>query len=364
MKKNLFLILTLLIAITTNAQITITDADFGNTFFRAIQANDNTMDTAYIHVGNPGANQTWSFDSLHNDYIDTLQFMTVASTPFASSFASIANIAYTKTNSPGTYNFGNASSSGVNAIGLGLEPGTFPISLTTPAEAVILSTPETYMNFPSTYNSHFSVSTHGVVNDDTTFTYSIFHIDTVQIRTYITDSSLIDAWGTLTTPFGSAQALRQKFMEYTVDSIYVHDTTLGWQYSMQNIIDSTLTYRWFANGQGYPVVEILMNSTWLGDSTADWITSSNTGVPQLSNNISRIVLYPNPASTEVNILNSFNEVSYLYIYDMMGRLINEMPLRDKITTISTSEYSNGLYSYRVLDANNVPLSSGKFNIIK
>jgi hypothetical protein len=122
MKRILFSIVALLAVLTTQAQITITQADFGNVYFHATQANDTLVDTANIHVGSPSAlTQTWNFDSLRNDYTDALQFMTVASTPspFPASFGA-ANTAYTKSNSPGTYNFGNSSASGVNAIGLGL----------------------------------------------------------------------------------------------------------------------------------------------------------------------------------------------------------------------------------------------------
>jgi len=230
MRKILFIIVALLSVITTNAQITITQSDFGNVYFHALQANDTLIDTANVHIGNPGTNLTWNFDSLHNDFTDTLQFMTVASTPapFPASF-SAANVAYTKSNAHGTFNFGNVSSTGLNAVGIGLLSGTFPISLTTPNEAVILSTPQTYLNFPTTYNSHFTSSAHANIVDDTTFTFNPFTVDTVQIRHYATDSSLIDAWGTMTTPHGTFPALRQKFMEHTIDSIYVHTTTIGWQ---------------------------------------------------------------------------------------------------------------------------------------
>ena len=367
MKKILFIIVALLAVITTKAQITITQADFGNINYHAIQANDTLVDTAYIHIGNPSAlTQTWVFDSLRNDYTDVLQFMTVASTPapFPASFGA-ANIAYTRSNSIGTYNFGNSSSSGVTAIGLGLMQGTFPISTTTPNEAIVLNTPQTYINFPSTYGAHFMSSANAIIIDDTTFVYSIVTVDTLRIHHTIIDSSMIDAWGIMNTPVANnVPVLRQKFIEWTIDTIDAHTTTLGWQNAALVALDSSLTYRWFANGQGFPIVEITMNKAWTQDSTADYIVSTNTGVPQLSNNNSKISLYPNPASTELNIMNNGNETSYLFVYDVMGRLIDNIQLKDKITTISTSDYANGLYTYRVLNADNIPIATGKFNIIK
>lgn len=184
MKRILFSIVALLAVLTIKAQITITQADFGNVYFHATQANDTLVDTTYIHVGSPSAlTQTWNFDSLRNDYTDVLQFMTVASTPapFPASFGS-ANTAYTKSNSLGTYNFGNSSSTGVSAIGLGLLQGTFPISGTTPNEAIVLNTPQTYINFPSTYGAHFLSTAHAVIIDDTTFVFNPFTVDTLRDR--------------------------------------------------------------------------------------------------------------------------------------------------------------------------------------
>src|SRR5665213_1931974 len=255
MKKTLLIIVALLSVIATKAQITLNQSDFGNIYFNAIQANDTLIDTASIHIGGTG-NQTWVFTGLHNHYPDSLRFMTVASTPYSSNFGA-ANIAFTKSNSPGVYSFLNASSVGVNIIGQGYNQGNF--SLTTPNEAVILNPSQLYMPFPSTFNSGFSGSSMTTIVIDTTFTFNPFTVDTIHVLHYITDSSLIDAWGNLTTAFGTFQTLRQKYMEHTIDSIYVHTTTIGWQYSTINIVDSSLIYRWFANNQGYPIVEITMN---------------------------------------------------------------------------------------------------------
>lgn len=361
MKKNLFIIVAVLLVITTKAQITLTLADFGNTSFHAIQANDTLIDTAAIHIGGTG-NQTWNFAGLHNHNTDTLQFMTVASTPYSSSFNATANIAFTQSNNPLVYAFLNASNSGVNIIGEGLNNGY--TTLQTPNEAVPLNPPQVYMPFPSTYNSGFSGSSNAVIMIDTTFVFSMVTVDSVRIRHFVSDTSLIDAWGSVTTPLGTFPSLRQKYIEHTVDSIDFYVPLLSsWNNAIQQV-DSNLTYRWFANGQGFPLVEITMNKAWTQDSSADWIMSSNTAVPELVSKGSSIVLYPNPASTQINIMNTGNETSYLFVYDVMGRLINTIQLRDKITSLSTTDYAAGLYTYRVLNTDNFPVATGKFNIIK
>src|SRR5258708_20095654 len=166
MKKILFIIVAMLAIITTNAQITLSLADFGNTSFHAIQANDTLVDTDAIHIGGTG-NLTWNFTGLHNHNIDTLQFMSVASTPYSSSFSSTANIAFTQSNNPLVYAFLNASNSGINIIGEGLNNGY--TTLQTPNEAVPLNPPQVYIPFPITYNSVFIVIANSLIILYTTF---------------------------------------------------------------------------------------------------------------------------------------------------------------------------------------------------
>ncbi len=362
MKKIITTILAALFVFAMNAQITLTQADFGNKFFHCVQAHDTLVDSANVHIGSPSANsQTWNFTALHNNSTDTITFMDAATTSYASSFSN-ANIAFTQSNSPGTYNFLNSTTSGVNAIGQGIDHGN--ITLTTPNEAVILNTPQTYMPFPSTLNSTFSGNCHTTIVIDTSFTYLAFNIDTVHDLHFITYSSVIDAWGTVTTPLGTFPCVRQKYTEKTIDSIYVHAALLGWIYGTITIVDSTLSYRWYANNQGYPIVEINMNKTQTWDSSANWILNSSAGLPGIDFAGTSVSIYPNPASTEINVVKGFDKTITVVIYDLLGNKITEQILTDNFSKISTATYPSGLYTYRIFDGNKTAISNGKLSIIK
>ncbi len=348
--------------VSSNAQITINQADFANVWFHAIQANDTLVDTAHIHIGNPGTNMVWAFDSLHNNLTDSLQFMDISATPYASNFAT-ANMAFKQASSPGTFNFVNSSPSAAMILGQGLNQGN--ISTTTPNEAVPVNPPMTFMNFPSTYNATFNGASHGTIILDSTFTYSFYTIDTTRIEHHITYTSLIDAWGSVTSPSGTYPALRQKYTEYTLDSIFVHNVNPSlWIFSTITIKDSSLRYRWFANSQSFPIVEVTMDTTWSIPHTAVWLKSSNTGTNDLTISNTAFQIFPNPAKDELNIINADKNASIITVYDAMGRLMDTQRLTGMTTKINTSSYANGLYSYRILGNDNTSLKTGKFAIVK
>jgi hypothetical protein len=360
MKKILTIIALVACTLFAKAQITITSADFGTIGFIGVQNNDLTVDTAYIHVGIPSAlAQVWNFDSLHITYQDTIKFLDTTGTPFVLAFPN-ANMAVTQTNSPGFYDYFRTWTDSVKLDGVGIPTHVF--TQTTPAEAVRYNPPQMYLKFPSTYNSNFTGGTRYTYTIDTTFVYMTFTVDTIQERYYVRDTSQFDAWGTMITPLGSFSAIRQRYAEHRLDSTWAYIETIGWQF-VNTSLDSSLYYRWFANAENIAIVEVTMDSTWLEPNNVVWLNAMTTSVQNISNNQNGIIVYPNPASNIINISKSNDNPEYVLIYDLMGRLVNETLLIDRTTKLSTSNYSNGLYSYRILDINKInTISTGKFII--
>ena len=70
-----------------------------------------------------------------------------------------------------------------------------------------------------------------------------------------------------------------------------------------------------------------------------------SGKREISNNL--IAIYPNPATTEVNI--EGNNLSHLSLYDITGRCITEAIIPSDIHTIDTSNLSKGTYIIKVID---------------
>ena len=70
-----------------------------------------------------------------------------------------------------------------------------------------------------------------------------------------------------------------------------------------------------------------------------------SGKREISNNL--IAIYPNPATTEVNI--EGNNLSHLSLYDITGRCITEAIINSDIHTIDTSTLASGTYIIKVID---------------
>ncbi len=73
---------------------------------------------------------------------------------------------------------------------------------------------------------------------------------------------------------------------------------------------------------------------------------------------SKQLIYPNPASTLINIRGA--EGTYVDIYDFTGKLVSQ----SKESTINTSDWKNGLYIFRVFDSNGKAISIEKVLVVK
>ncbi len=370
MKKIITIIVALVCVITAQSQIVIQPADMGGIGYSAIQVNDTLVDTVAIHTLAAGANLNWNFAGLHNSFMDTVNIVSPGSTPYASNF-STSNLAFTQSNQPGIYNYLYSDASSVVVNGQELPAGF--ITTTTPAEAVVLNPPQGYLAFPGNYMSYISGMTHYKVTVDTSFHYTYLSlnvpVDTMQFRYTTQYTSTFDAWGNVTTPLGTFPCLRQAIVQHNTDSLFAFvDTTIftqfiGWT-NITVLTDSTLTYRWFTNWEGFPLVELNMDTTWTKPTNGWYLKASNSSTHDLSNMNAIIHLYPNPATDEINIINTTNEEVTIEIYNSIGSKIGTQLLTDKSSRIKTNTYTAGLYMYRVFDAKMMAVAAGKFNIVR
>jgi hypothetical protein len=64
---------------------------------------------------------------------------------------------------------------------------------------------------------------------------------------------------------------------------------------------------------------------------------------------SGISIYPNPANTQINIsLDNAIQSGSVEIYNMIGELIYQSSLNDRTMSISTAQWTDGLYAVRIL----------------
>jgi PKD repeat protein len=88
------------------------------------------------------------------------------------------------------------------------------------------------------------------------------------------------------------------------------------------------------------------------------------GVPEELAPAVAVNVYPNPAAGFVNFEITGGDRAMLYVFDFAGRMVKETTINHVLTEINTADFSNGMYFYQLIGANNVNIGSGKFVISK
>lgn len=341
MRKYLLIISAMVLSVTSKAQITITAADVpapGNSF---IQATDSFPT---IILGSGGANKTWNYASLATDALDTLDFVTPASTPYASQFPSSNVAAYM--HGPSGANFlyviNNTSFTLDGFAGDGIVANLNPNELV--------------FNYPATYGTTTSNTSQFDVKLPFT---ALPGYDSLRVKSTTVKSGVVDAWGSLIIPSGTYNTIRLKETRNVTDSMWVHGTgpfpPAGW-YFAQETRDTVYRFQWYANNFGAAILEA-------DSSRADGIQEATflalfgpTAVPAVASK--GLIMYPNPASTLVNFVYEGNN-DVLRIYDGSGRLVESLNLTNGVNPVNVENFRAGLYFYSIGNA-----KAGKFNVVK
>jgi hypothetical protein len=356
MKKTLLLSLFGMSIIGTNAQIILTSADIATPTKVILQAND-TMPT--VSIGSAGPGQTWNMAALNTHTIDTLTFRPYSAAPNPK-FSS-ANIAVQFGTGP-TYAYLNNNAT--NAMILG--SSTIMDFGAGPSQIDQIQTPgELLANWPSTYLSSFTNNYR--INSTYYFGVDVglgVPFDSIRTHSSVKKTQVFDAWGTITTPLGSYSALRAMSTEVRYDTTDVFVAMLGgWQNNIQTTSDSSASYAWWANGIGFPLVEISKDSTSVTGAT--WLMSLpiTIGVNEYTST-TEVNVYPNPAQDAVNFAVDSKIAKAVQIYDIAGKMIGSFGISTDVATISTAQFANGSYTYSIIGNDNAVLKRGKFSVAK
>ena len=243
MKKIQTLSLAVFIAISAQAQITVTQAEMPHSGDQLSRVKAVT--NPFINYGATGPSYTWNFGNLAADGNDVTNYQTVASTNFvyAIVYADLffndnrANHAKPGTDLPfsnllpldNPYTFRYRSNSTYRTVGFGAEVSGIPLPIIFDEHDEIYQLP---LSFGNTSSSHSS-----------------YHIDIPNVGYYGFEqdrTNIVDGWGVITTPGGVFDVLRVK-------------TTLAMSDSIGGFaIDRPVVreYKWLAQGLRVPVLQV------------------------------------------------------------------------------------------------------------
>lgn len=358
MKKSLLIISAFIVStLGAKAQITITSADIASPLKLIQQAHD-TMPT--ISIGSAGISQVWNMAALNTHTMDSLDFIYANWAPKFSQFPTSTAAVHFTGNDAYAYVVNTSSSFTILGQSIVMDFGGGP------SDIVIKITPAQILcNFPATYLTTFNnnFTTNG------TFFFGSSGIDSIRQKSVVTGTSTVDAWGNLTTPLGTYASLRFYEIKQQVDTTWFYIPALGgWQtsgaFAPQASADSSKNYSWWANGVGFPLVDVSVDYVTGAVNSVDWLKATPTAGINEYTNAENVNVYPNPAQNHISFEVETSKIATIQIIDIAGHIIDSYSVSGGIATINTSNFANGSYTYALIGKDNAILNRGKFTIAK
>ncbi len=255
-----------------------------------------------------GPNQTWDYGEL-NDYETDVIALGMAE--WFSGASNFPNATLGTQDAEGTQIFFRKNTEAFDLMGVYGD-----LFETGEPSALEFSPYQRQLTFPSTYGTTFAnVSTINILIDDFEGTDSV--VVTVTTHRF----SEMDAWGSLTTPFGTFNTIRQHIKDSTIQTV----TAYLFGFPIFNESETTIThnYSFYSDAQNAryillqynydPETDLLENVQW--QMAAPILNTEN-----LSSDL-QVNIYPNPTSDNLNIIFDQPFFGEVIISDALGKVV-------------------------------------------
>lgn len=341
-----FLFLLFYSVLPLSAQITITQSDMPEptqVYQLAVDASGSLSPQAASSVS-----QTWNYTTIGNTQTNSYNFVDPVWTTYYPYFHS-ATIADSLFFAPGfTYYSLTPSSFAETGFITSLYGYTAGVNLHPFFEQISL---------PATYGTSDSGRSRG----DSATAINVLTYDSGRAIVNITYSDSIDAYGVMTTPYGTQNVIRQKHYDLTYDSILVHTKVTKIWSTYRIVATRNYQYRWYANGIPYYFALMQMNSSNTKDSIVQWYNGMSTGINKITHS-ALTNLYPNPCRTQINFTCNSPDAKYISVYDLTGRRLSTKELLNGTLCLNTLGYSAAIYFYSITDSSGNTIDRGKFSV--
>ncbi|MGZ3901021.1 MAG: T9SS type A sorting domain-containing protein [Bacteroidia bacterium] len=302
-----------------------------------------------------GVNFTWNFSTLIPSGQGIRDFKAAFQTPYAFFFIGFneygEKIADTVGQNPfyftNYYNFYKKQSApnAYIADGVGITYNSFPVPN-------YYSDKDELYNFPMTYPKY----------DSTTFRFSTATTTQVPVRYSKTGYrvTIVDGWGTITTPYGTANCLRLVTTQYSKDTVKANGFPgIGFPNFQRS-------YQWMTTTSKIPFLEIngTYNNGNFTPNQARYRDSVRTIVGIKENDeLASAMIFPNPVNDKLFFTTQNHKVLAYEVYDINGRLINAgtgILMSGDVGYMSVEALKPGIYILKVT----LGVSSRRLKFIK
>ncbi len=312
------------------AQIQIVRSDLGQVGDKVYYATIDTFATQ-VNVGASGANKVWDFNSLTPLLYDSAIFTDPSFVPDAPTSANLAIVWGNEEDNE----YWLLTDSGLQAIVLN------PVT----SDEIVTSR----MPFPINYGMAGSDTVNFSITGTPDELDIPFPVDSVRITAYIRNEMEFDAWGSLTIPSGTFDALRMKNVGYT--DVLIEVQVFGNWSELGSEVDTTYAYTWFGKDKKYQLAYADADKNGIMSFFEYQVNAiyPNSVKELLDDN--SVKLYPNPANENISV--SIEGVSaFTYnIVDITGRTVLRGTTSGNATEINISTLKNGLYTLNLYTEN-------------
>jgi len=308
-----FLLTTAIIASTASSQITITSSDVPHTIGDWMVSTGDSV--PQVTIGLAGGPQHWEFQLVNPCAVETTRIRPIDESPVLDSFPT-ANLLYvteTAFDPVGGTHYTHYDLSPSSLLGLGW------VAQIPPLTTVVVYYPASMeLRFPVGYDSTWT--------SDFSYTVIIDSLLSSYIITAVDRESMIDAWGTVTTPMGTFDALRSKTTSTTITDTYFMGMLL-WSDTSHTIGFSWMVHDYGAIvnvlGDSVPQDTVILTPSCYSMMTYSTVSVEEDRLPLLVGPSDARVL-GNPTSLPVRIELDVEQrqEAIVEIYDLSGRLVN------------------------------------------
>jgi len=274
------------------SQITVTSDDLYNQFGIAYPITIDTLPDASILPGGVGTS-TWDFSALQQHQSFTWTIELPEDTPFGVEYP---NATFVINEEDTDWVYFEKTPDALNLLGLGQQDGGIDL--------IITYDPVQITNqFPINFNTAFSdVSKQILKVSGAAFGLPV---DSIRSETTINRGVVVDAFGPMTLPGGTVEALRIETRRVSFDSTFTLNGGVWTLLDGAAEGDTTLQYNWVSNESGWDIPIVSMDGAL--DSTGTFIPNEVSWLiePNISSTknvaVKSFDLYPNPAADVLNI---------------------------------------------------------------
>ncbi|MFN4951465.1 MAG: T9SS type A sorting domain-containing protein [Flavobacteriales bacterium] len=297
-----------------------------------IPRRSDTM-TVLPGPGGSGPNQVWNFTALSNNVIsENTNVISVASTPNGNQFGG-SNMAMTNDNA--NYLYFNKSAQAFTTQGYSgdlLGTGTINAQF---------SPDLTLHQFPRTFGSSFT-DTYGI---DVIVPGAAINplISQIHFKRSSVVKDTTDAWGQITTPFGTYDVLRIHTMETYVDSVWAQPLFPPTWSLVSTSADTTHSYSWVGKGGKLAIAEMSFDTLGV-PKIFKWTEMQGIAVGLTENQTSEIKITPNPTSSSGIISIQSCEIGEKFtLVNTLGKVVMEGCILTKPLELNLTNLDQGLY---------------------